>query len=252
MRLLAASCAAALTALAGSPVLAQPYAPPSYGAPPYQPYAPPPPGYPQPPAPSAGSERLPNYAAQPGRGAPTPLTPPAYASPPYTPSPAYAPPPSYAPQQPGYAAPAPAYAPLPTYAPSGPAVGARPGHEPGVGPSYPYSPDASNIEEPSGNSRVAPRLPSLGLGGNGTPVQYLQAARGALATGRTGAAQQALEMAQTRLLDRSVAYGATNTPSSSPAVAQISDALHALANGDRSRTMQIIDATIPQVAASGQ
>ena len=46
MRLLAASCAAALTALAGSPVLAQPYAPPSYGAPPYQPYAPPPPGYP--------------------------------------------------------------------------------------------------------------------------------------------------------------------------------------------------------------
>jgi hypothetical protein len=56
-------------------------------------------------------------------------------------------------------------------------------------------------------------------------------------------------MAQTRLLDRSVPQGQTNNPSANPAVAQISQALHALAAGRRVQAIQLIDATIPQVNA---
>ena len=42
------------------------------------------------------------------------------------------------------------------------------------------------------------------------PSDYLRAAQGALAAGRIAEAQEALEMAQTRMLDRSVPLGQTN------------------------------------------
>jgi hypothetical protein len=58
-------------------------------------------------------------------------------------------------------------------------------------------------------------------------------------------------MAQTRMLDRSVPLFQTNVPDRNPAVQQISAALQALGAGDRARAMQIIDATIPQVADIG-
>jgi hypothetical protein len=115
--------------------------------------------------------------------------------------------------------------------------------------SYPLSTGASNIGPSDTRSTIAPTLPTPALGPGAGPVQYLQAARASLATGRTGEAQQSLEMAQTRLLDRSVPYNATNAPSGNPAVSQISEALRALGAGDRMRAMQIIDATIPQAAA---
>lgn len=85
-------------------------------------------------------------------------------------------------------------------------------------------------------------LPSPDLSEGASASAYLQAAIGALATGRTGETQEALEMAQTRLLDRSVPLGQTNTPSANPAVAQISAALQALAAGNRSACMTQIQA----------
>ena len=60
-------------------------------------------------------------------------------------------------------------------------------------------------------------------------MDYLRAAQSALQAGRTGETQQALEMAQTRLLDRSVPQAQTNNPSDNPAVTQVSQALKALA-----------------------
>lgn len=280
MRRITLACTAIAGVVAAPPTWAQAYPPPTPLPPPA--YAPPP-GDP----PGATGAPLPVYRSTPGSGAapsaaypPPPGYPPrpsygAAPQPTYSPPPGYPPPPAYgaAPQPTyspptGYAPPPPGYAP-PGYAPPGyapPAYGAapppgygyppavdgrgvaRPGHEPGVGLSYPLSPNASNIDRGNTRSTIAPSLPSPGLGANAPPVQFLQAARGALAAGRTGEAQQAMEMAQTRLLDRSVAYDATGTPSANPAVAQISEALRALAAGDRARALQIVDAVIPQAA----
>jgi hypothetical protein len=127
--------------------------------------------------------------------------------------------------------------------PSGanPATGARPGHEIGVGDSLPLSNKASNIGPADTTSNIAPTLPASSAGPNATTHDYLTAARASLVAGRTGQAQQSLEMAETRALDRSVAPGETNMPSSSQLVSKIRDARRALGNGDRAHAIQCID-----------
>jgi hypothetical protein len=122
-----------------------------------------------------------------------------------------------------------------------PATGARPGHEPGVGESLPLSNKASNIRPTDTRSTIAPTLPSPAIGEAATPQDYLKAARSALVAGDTGQAQQSLEMAETRALDRSVAAGQTSAPSGSQLVARIRDARHALGSADRAHTIQLID-----------
>ena len=122
-----------------------------------------------------------------------------------------------------------------------PATGARPGHEIGVGVSLPLSNNASNIVPGDTRSNIAPTLPASAAGPNATPHDYLAAARASLVAGRTGQAQQSLEMAETRALDRSVEPGQTGTPSSSQLVSEIRDARRALGNGDRAHAIQCID-----------
>jgi len=115
--------------------------------------------------------------------------------------------------------------------------------------SLPRGTRASNIDQDNTRSLIAPNLPSPTIGPDASAVQLLQAAQNSLSAGRTGETQQALEMAQTRLLDRSVAQGQTFKQSANPAVAQISQALRALAAGDRAHTMQLIQAAIPAAQA---
>jgi hypothetical protein len=124
-----------------------------------------------------------------------------------------------------------------------PMPGARPGNDVGSGMSLPMGTRASNIDSQDTHAVIAPNLPTPDLGEDAPIGAYLHAAEGALATGRTGEAQQALEMAQTRLLDRSVPLGQTGVPSDNPAVQQISRALQALAAGDRAGCMSAIQAT---------
>jgi hypothetical protein len=131
-----------------------------------------------------------------------------------------------------------------------PVTGARPGNDVGTGMSMPMGSNASNIDAGSTRSTIAPNLPSPRLGPGSSAVDYLRAAQAALRAGRTGETQQALEMAQTRLLDRSVPMGQTNTPSDNPAVSQVSQALRALAAHDRAQTMQLIEAAIPAASAA--
>jgi len=128
-------------------------------------------------------------------------------------------------------------------APSGldPATGARPGHEPGVGVSLPLSNNASNIGPADTQSTIAPTLPAPSVGETATTRDYLQAARASLVAGRTGQAQQSLEMAETRALDRSVPQGQTNAPSDSQMVSRIQDARRALGGGDSAHAIQLID-----------
>ena len=125
--------------------------------------------------------------------------------------------------------------------------GVRPGHEPGVGVSYPLSSNASNIGPYDTPYTIAPTLPPSGIVANATSRDFLITARGALLAGRTGQAQEAMEQAQTRLLDRSTPLFQTDRPSADMAVARISDALHALGAGDRAMTLGILDTTIPMM-----
>ena len=122
-----------------------------------------------------------------------------------------------------------------------PATGTRPGHQIGVGQSLPLSNNASNIGPADTRSTIAPTLPAPAVGDDRGSHDYLRAARASLVDGRTGQAQQSLEMAETRALDRSVEAGQTAAPSDSQLVARIRDARHALGGGDRTRTIQLID-----------
>ncbi len=123
-------------------------------------------------------------------------------------------------------------------------TGARPGHVPGVGTSLPLSSHASNIRASDTRGSIAPTLPAPAVGAEASVGTYLRAARVALVAGRTGQAQQALGMAETRALDRSVPQGGTDVPSHSKLVARIGAARQALGAGDRSRALHAIDAAM--------
>jgi hypothetical protein len=133
----------------------------------------------------------------------------------------------------------------PPYNPPSSTAGARPGHDIGVGDSLPRSNKASNISPSGGRSDVAPTLPSPEVGDNAAAYDYLKSARNSLAAGRTGQAQQSLEMAETRALDRSVPQDQTNSPSDSPFIARIREARHALGSGDRAQAIRLIDGALP-------
>src|SRR5579862_2271701 len=92
-----------------------------------------------------------------------------------------------------------------------PQTGARPGNDIGTGESLRLSNRAGNIGPQDTRSEIAPNLPSPSVGQDSPPAAYLRAARTALLQGRTGEAQQALEMAETRALDRSVPLFQTGT-----------------------------------------
>ena len=131
---------------------------------------------------------------------------------------------------------APAWAQAPT---TGDVV--RPGNVIGTGQSMPRSASSSNNSSADTSSMIAPNLPSPGLGASASPRDYLLAARTALAAGRTGEAQEALEMAETRTLSRSTAPTDARTPSRSSFVGKIADARTALGHKDRNGTMRILD-----------
>ncbi len=122
-----------------------------------------------------------------------------------------------------------------------PATGARPGHVPGVGTSYPLSSSASNIGPGDTRSTIAPTLPSPAVPDGDGPHAYLKAARDALSAGKTGLAQESLEMAETRVLDRSVAPSRADEPSQGRLAGLIRDARMALGAGDRARAISLID-----------
>jgi hypothetical protein len=130
-----------------------------------------------------------------------------------------------------------------------PATGARPGNEIGTGSSLPMSDRSSNITPQDTTSVIAPNLPSPAIGENASTRDYLMAARTALLLGRTGEAQQSLEMAETRALDRSVPLFQTNTQIKDPLIGEIEQALRALSAGDRSRAVQIIEDALPHAGA---
>jgi hypothetical protein len=113
---------------------------------------------------------------------------------------------------------------------SGPDI--RPGHVPGVGDSFPASNKSSNIGPSDTHSRIAPRLPAPAGGQNAGIHDFLTDAQNALKAHQSGRAQEALERAETAMLQRSVPADQAGAPDQAPDVIQVDAARSALARGD--------------------
>ena len=108
----------------------------------------------------------------------------------------------------------------------------RPGHVPGVGESLPLSNRASNILPGDSRSTIAPTLPTPAGGQNASAGQYLSEAQAALNAHQTGRAQEALERAETAMLQRSVPAGQAGAPDEAPDVRMVAQARNSLARRD--------------------
>jgi hypothetical protein len=130
------------------------------------------------------------------------------------------------------------------------AMPVMPGHSPGVGLSEPASTQASNIDPSDTRSAIAPRLPgSERPGTETTATEELSRAQRALSEHRTGAAQEALERAETRLLDRSTPQGMTDMPSVNPMTQTIAQARQALGRHDLAGAQSLISRAMAQSSA---
>ena len=127
------------------------------------------------------------------------------------------------------------------YAQTAPAV-AFPGTEP-------LSTHASNISPADTHSLIAPRLPTPAVGEDASPAQLLSVANDALQKGQTGLAQEALERAETRVLDRSTAPSAADQPDNSALIRDISSARQALGQGDLAGAQQPLQQAMAMVGS---
>ena len=99
---------------------------------------------------------------------------------------------------------------------------------------------ASNTTPDNTRSEIAPRLASPVLPEGAPPAAYLQAARRAIAAGRSGEAQEALERAATRVLSRAVRPSRAGEPNGSPLIRTIAEARGAVAVADWSHALRLI------------
>ncbi len=127
------------------------------------------------------------------------------------------------------------------------ADGARPGNDIGTRSSLPLSPVASNITSADTRSPIAPTPPEPSVGPDAGVSALLNAAKDSITSGRTGTADEALEQAETQILQRSVPQTQVDYTSSDPIVTQIEQARMALGNRDNHGAIQSID----QMLASG-
>lgn len=110
----------------------------------------------------------------------------------------------------------------------------------GVG--SPLSTRATDLA-PSRGEKMGSRLPDPGAAAN-TPRELLVAAQRALNQGKTGAAQQALEMAETRVLSRTTDPSMANQPDPAAMAQNIAAARRALGSRDPSAAKMAIAAAL--------
>ncbi len=101
----------------------------------------------------------------------------------------------------------------------------------------------------SPRSVVAPRLPVPPVSPDAGPQPFLTTARDAVLAGRTGAAEEALERAETRLLNRSATQAAATSPDLDRAVLDVGAARHSLVVRDRPATLRAIDDALEALQA---
>jgi hypothetical protein len=120
-------------------------------------------------------------------------------------------------------------------------TGARPGNDIGTRNSLPRSPVAANITAADTKSTIAPTPPEPSVGADAGVSALLSSANQSLATGQTGQANEALEQAETQVLQRSVLQTQTDYTSTDPLVAQIDQARQAIGNHDNADATRIIN-----------
>ncbi len=116
--------------------------------------------------------------------------------------------------------------------------------------TQPMSATSSNTSAADTKTTWAPSLPAPAVDDEAPPAAFLDAARRAIAANRTGEAQEALERAESRALDRSVKPSNAGQPSGQPLVKQIAAARHALSAGDRQMAVQLIEKAMKHPEAS--
>jgi hypothetical protein len=115
-------------------------------------------------------------------------------------------------------------------------------------PAFAQTPPAPDSTE---RTSVAPKLPVPGIDENASPHAFLERAQQALERRRPGEAQEALERAETRMLDRSVVPSRAGIPDSSPGIDQIRQARDALARRDLRSAQQIIANALASGGSTG-
>ena len=116
-------------------------------------------------------------------------------------------------------------------------------------------PALAQTQSPAQSQASAPplaALPAPMLDDHATPQAFIQAAQHALAAGRVGEAQEAIERAESRALTRSVKPSQADDPSRQPLVQQLSQARQALAAGDRMRAVTLLEAAAKNPEASAK
>ena len=112
------------------------------------------------------------------------------------------------------------------------------------GGQQPASSRASNITPTDTHSTIAPSLPAPGGGQNASITQFLTDAQTALTHRQTGRAQEALERAETAMLQRAVPADQATTPDQAPDVKQVEAARDDLAHHDVNGAKQAIQAAM--------
>jgi hypothetical protein len=102
-----------------------------------------------------------------------------------------------------------------------------------AGGKQPLSTAPANVGPGDTRTLWAPQLPTPAVADEAPPAAFVQAARAAIAAGRLGEAQEAIERAESRALDRSVRPSRAGEPSRQPLVQQLAQARQALAAGDK-------------------
>lgn len=97
---------------------------------------------------------------------------------------------------------------------------------------------------------LATRLPAPPVDDNAAPIAFIQAATQALAAGRVAEAQEAIERAESRALDRPVRPSLADKPSQQPLVQQLNQARQALASGDKMQAMTLLEVAAKNPEAS--
>ncbi len=90
------------------------------------------------------------------------------------------------------------------------------------------------------SSQPAPRLPTPPVSPNAPPPVFLRDAQRSIEAGRTGEAMEALERAETRILEVIAAPPRPEGPASNPFITGIHNARAALARGDRREADRIV------------
>ncbi len=111
----------------------------------------------------------------------------------------------------------------------------------GMRGQVPIGNPASNIELSDTRSVIAPALPVPPVPSGSPPREFLRAAREAVRRGRSRGAQEALERAETRVLDRAVIASMGTAPDTDRIVLDIAVARRALAAHQPSVALHAID-----------